>query len=308
MRHSDWKLLYTLYRFKSITKAADSLYMTQPALTKRLKQIEDEFGVNIAQRSAKGLVFTAKGEYLAEYATRMLQEYRELEEAMKDHGENIFGTLHIGASGSMARFLLPNLLGQYKRDYPEVEFEVTSEFSYKISQRVNTRKDQIGFIRGEHANGCSKRLIRSQQACAVCWRPFTLEELPSLPRIDFYSDQQASARIDSWWFEHYSIPPKIAMTVQSGSTCCEMVRNGLGYAIFLSEDFINGKQGIYRIPLYDKKQTPVIRSDWMIYREESLQLDVVRSFVEFAKQYFKENFKTGEIKNDEENRSNDPCD
>ena len=74
IRQSDWMLLCSLYQYKSITKASEVLYMTQPAITKRLKQLESEFGIQIAQRNAKGLVFTSKGEYLAKYAQRMLYE------------------------------------------------------------------------------------------------------------------------------------------------------------------------------------------------------------------------------------------
>ena len=290
IRQSDWELLEYLYKTKSITKTAAALYMTQPAVTKRLQYIEEEFGVVIAQRGTGGLTFTSKDAYLSEYASRMLREYREMKALMQEQTEKIYGTLHIAASGSMARFLLPGLLGQFKKKYPEVEFEVSSDFSYKVSQMVTTRKTQVGFIRGEHLISCEKLLIRSQPACVACARPFLLEDLPEMPRIDFYSDQSASTIIDTWWYENFSQPPKIAMTVQSGSTCCEMVKNGLGYAIFLSQDFLQGAPELYRIPLYDRKNAPVTRNDWMIYRRESLELDISRSFLEFSCRYFRENF------------------
>ena len=62
MGHRDWEMLVRLYKWKSITKTAEELFMTQPALTKRLKQIEEEFGISIALRSSQGLIFTPKGE------------------------------------------------------------------------------------------------------------------------------------------------------------------------------------------------------------------------------------------------------
>ena len=58
IRQSDWELLEYLYKTKSITKTAAALYMTQPAVTKRLQYIEEEFGVVIAQRGTGGLTFT----------------------------------------------------------------------------------------------------------------------------------------------------------------------------------------------------------------------------------------------------------
>ena len=305
MAHRDWELLIKLYKLKSITKTAEELFMTQPALTKRLKQIEEEFGIRIALRSPQGLVFTPKGECLVEYAQRMLEEYQELTDSLAEHGERIFGTLHIGTCSSLARFLLPDLLGQYRRAYPEVEFEVTSEFSFKVSQLVNTQKVRIGFIRGEHASGCKKHWIRRQQGYVVSTERIRLEDLPHLPRVDFYSDQTATNMIESWWHENFQAPPRIAMKVSSGSTCREMVRNGLGYAIFLSDDFIRDMPEFYRIPMTQADGGPVFRNDWMIYREESLQLELVRSFVEFAEKYFKKN--DWKETRDETKDCDDPC-
>lgn len=286
IRQSDWVLLTTLHQYKSITKTAEALFLTQPALTKRLQQLEEEFGVQIAQRTAGGLDFTVCGEYIVQYAANMLEEYDELKSTLHQAPGKVLGTLHIASCNSLARFVLPGLLGQFKEKYPHVEFEVSGAFSYQVSQMVNTHKAQIGFIRGEHPNSCCKKLIGRQQACVVFSRPFTLDELPSLPRIDFYSDQMATARIDSWWYDRFSIPPNIAMTVSSGSTCYEMVRHGLGYAIFLSTDFIRDRSGLTVIPLFDKQAQPIIRNDWMIYRKRSLELELVHSFISFSNHFF----------------------
>ncbi len=65
MRDTDWQILYELNDTQNITKAAEHLYITQPALTKRLKVIEDEFGIKIVKRSTKGVEFTREGEFLA---------------------------------------------------------------------------------------------------------------------------------------------------------------------------------------------------------------------------------------------------
>ena len=68
MNDLDWKILLELYKTKNITKAANRLYMTQPALTKRLKQIEAQFQVKIVMRTTKGVEFTEEGEYLSQKA------------------------------------------------------------------------------------------------------------------------------------------------------------------------------------------------------------------------------------------------
>lgn len=290
IKHSDWLLLCRLYECNSITKASAALYMTQPALTKRLQQIEEEFGMVIAHRNAKGLVFTPKGEYLVKYAQRMLQEYAELEQLMSGKTDAIFGTLHIASCRSLAHFLLPSLLSEYKQRYPAIEFDVSTDFSYKVIQAVRARRVQIGFVRGEYVDGVEKVRIRTQQAYAVSAQPISLDDLPNLPRIDFSSDPKTTAKIDAWWYERYKVPPRIGMVVSSGTTCYEMVRHGLGYAIFLNRDFFDKDPNIHAIPLYDRQNKPLIRNDLMIYKKETLQNELTCSFVNFAEEYYRKNF------------------
>jgi len=285
IHQSDWELLCCLYKHKSITKAAKALYITQPAITKRLMQLEAEFGVTIAIRNSKGLLFTPDGEYLADHARRMVAEQAALERRFNRPSQELFGTLHIASCNSLARFVLPPLLGQFKKKHPKVEFSLISEFSHKVSQSVNTQKAHLGFLRGDHANGCQHIVIRRQQACAVCSRPFDLAELADMPRISFNTDQYVISQIDAWWYDHFRTAPNSAITVSSGDTCIEMVSNGLGYALLLAEDYIRGKDGLYKLPLFHRNGTPMIRTDWMIYREESLELDLVRAFVEHTKDF-----------------------
>lgn len=64
MKDIDWKILTVLYERRSITKAAESLYMTQSALTKRLKAVEEEWGIEIVKRTSRGVVFTEDGHYM----------------------------------------------------------------------------------------------------------------------------------------------------------------------------------------------------------------------------------------------------
>ena len=64
MKNIDWMILKMLYEKRSMTKAAEALYMTQPALTKRIKAIENEWDVEVVKRSSKGVIFTDEGRYL----------------------------------------------------------------------------------------------------------------------------------------------------------------------------------------------------------------------------------------------------
>ena len=80
MKDIDWKILTVLYEKRSMTKAAETLYMTQSALTKRIKAMEAEWNIEIVRRSSKGVEFTEDGHYLVKKANIILDFLQEIEE------------------------------------------------------------------------------------------------------------------------------------------------------------------------------------------------------------------------------------
>ncbi|MCG5253464.1 LysR family transcriptional regulator [Brevibacillus agri] len=253
MEYRDWSILQTLYREQNITRTAKSLYLSQPALTKRLRQIEKEFGVQIVQRGRRGVHFTPEGEYLASCADEMLLRLRKIKEHVANMGEQVSGTLRLGVSNYFAHYKLPGLLKLFKQEYPLVEFKVGPD---------------------------GKLLLFEESVCIVSKDPVDVADLPSLPRIDYKTDPLLQALVDSWWAENYSSPPRIGMEVDKADTCGEMVANGLGYAI-LPRLVANGKQNLYLIEIKDAANKPVKRSTWMFYHKASLELQNVRAFVNF---------------------------
>lgn len=80
MNEKDWVILQTLLENHNITKAAEKLYISQPAITYRLQQIEREFGAQIVARGKKGVEFTSQGEYIVHFAKDMIQRLRNAKE------------------------------------------------------------------------------------------------------------------------------------------------------------------------------------------------------------------------------------
>ena len=76
------------------------------------------------------------------------------------------------------------------------------------------------------------------------------------------------------------------MTVQNGNTCFEMVRKGLGYGLFLSTDFFSSHPGLYKLPMTYENGEPVIRKQYMIYRQDICKINAINSFIQFTADYF----------------------
>jgi len=98
MDDRDWLILQVLYREKNITKAAKELFISQPALTHRLQQMEKEFHVQIVNRGRRGVQFTPQGEYLVKCAEEMLLTLQKIKENVLNMDDQLTGTLRLGVS------------------------------------------------------------------------------------------------------------------------------------------------------------------------------------------------------------------
>lgn len=103
MNEKDWTLLTALAAERNLTRAAQRLYVTQPAVTRRIQQIEQELNCAIVVRGARGVELSAEGEALARYAAEELQRLRELREYIDNHGADVRGMIRLACANAYAR-------------------------------------------------------------------------------------------------------------------------------------------------------------------------------------------------------------
>lgn len=117
MQDFDWNIILSLYQTRSISQSAEQLYLSQPALTKRLRNIERELNCNIVVRSHSGITFTPQGEQLVQHAEKIAAELVLLRDDILKYQDGADGTLNIGVPYSYVRFVLPELLAVYNSRY-----------------------------------------------------------------------------------------------------------------------------------------------------------------------------------------------
>ena len=284
MESWDWKILQVLYEQKSITKTAQTLFTSQPALTARLQQIEKEFGIKIVHRSSKGVQFTPQGEYLANSATQVLHNLQRIREQVANLSDSVSGVLRIGASSYFTMYSLPPLLRQFKQLHPAVEFKVLTAWSREIYNRVHNQEVHLGFVSSDYGWSDCRQLLFEESIYIASADAISLENLPALPRIDYQSDGLIKAMIDGWWRENFSAPPHVTMEVDKLATCKEMVKHGLGYAVMPSRT-LNDTPQLRRILLTDRTGQPILRKSWLIYQQESLEIKALAAFADFVETY-----------------------
>lgn len=282
MRDFDWNILDSLYQTKNITKSAELLFMTQPALTKRLQAIEEELGCSIVIRNRRGVSFTPEGEEIVKKAQTIISAIRDIKQGLAGLADGHKGVLSLGVPYSFVRFVLPALLERYVELYPDVDIRITTTLSNELIRQVQEDSLDICFARKtQDSPQLIKRKVSVDQIYAVYHQPFRIEDLPNLPYIEFQKNEITYLAARRWWDERFNTPQKIRFLVHNGDTCLSMIQHGLGYGIFPDSQYFMHDKSIYSIPLELKDGTRFTRSTWLIYQKSILEKPVAANFIRF---------------------------
>lgn len=129
-------------------KAAEHLFLTQPAVTLQIKALEQDLGVRLFDRSVGRIALTGQGSILLDYATKMAALAEEAEQELGRKDGKVSGQLSLGVSTTIAQYVLPRLLGAFLADYPAVEFSLHSGNTSAIVQLLLDGGVAIGLIEG----------------------------------------------------------------------------------------------------------------------------------------------------------------
>lgn len=114
MDNREWETFITVVEEGNMTKAAEKLFISQPALSYRIRQMEAALGNALLLRTAEGIILTPQGEIYHDYCKRMVQEQEKLSEALNAISGKIQGTLKIASSINFADYELPKLLSRFR--------------------------------------------------------------------------------------------------------------------------------------------------------------------------------------------------
>jgi len=146
------QVFHTVARLLSFTKAAETLHMTQPAVTFQVRQLEEHFNTRLFDRTHNRISLTEAGGYVYEYADRIFELYQEMENSIREMTGEIRGALTIGASTTIAEYMLPTLLGDFKAKYPDVEIHLKVSNTEGIVSMVENNTIDLGVVEAPVTN------------------------------------------------------------------------------------------------------------------------------------------------------------
>jgi DNA-binding transcriptional LysR family regulator len=140
------RAFYFAAREKSVTKAAEILYVTQPAVTMQIKALEEALGLKLFKKYGKLLELTEVGTVLFDYGKKVFDTVEQMEYALKGYMELAQGSLTIGTTRSFARHLMPGLISRFQEEFPGVKISLKEGSSQEIANDLVEFKYDLGII------------------------------------------------------------------------------------------------------------------------------------------------------------------
>ena len=146
------QVFYTVAKRLNFTKAANALFITQPAVTKHIQELENHFKLKLFERSGNQIQLTPAGEILLQHTEQLFALYRNMEYDMSDLANRHQGILRMGASTTVAQYVIPPLLAGFHKKYPDIEIALTNGNTEQIELSLMSKEIDVGIIEGHTKN------------------------------------------------------------------------------------------------------------------------------------------------------------
>lgn len=153
------KIFHTVARLLNFTRAGEQLHMTQPAVTFQIRQLEEQFNTRLFDRTHNKVTLTEAGKQVYMYAERILKLYDDMTHSITAMTGDVSGGVSLGASTTIAEYMLPLLIGEFKAKYPDVMISLKESNSEDIIAMVENNVVDLAIVEGSVNN---KNLIVEQ--------------------------------------------------------------------------------------------------------------------------------------------------
>ena len=177
------KVFRTVAEHLNFRKAAEHLFLTQPAITLQIKALEEDLGIRLFDRAGSRVSLTVQGSILLAYANKIAILVCQAEQAIGAEDGKVSGELTLGVSTTIAQYVLPRLIGAFLEEHPRVQFSLHSGNTSEIVHLLLDNKLSIGLIEGPARD----RGIRTE--------PFMQDELVLIMPPTFESDQMSRGQL-----------------------------------------------------------------------------------------------------------------
>ena len=253
-------------------KAADKLFISQPGLSKQIKEMEEALGFKLFERNNRNVVLTAAGKYMKEEITLLLNDNKRILRHAQHIATGNEGEIHLGYVGSAMQTIIPKLLIRFRKKYPSIHFSLQEMDNNRQINDLLGNKIDIGFVRlNEVPKALSLRPVFDETFSLVLPRNHALNSrnftsLNQLKAEQFIFFEKAYSpsyheKVISM-FEDCGFSPTISHTSVHATTIYRLVENSFGVAIVPSSLKLGYNMNIKFIELKNVPQRAVLSLAW----------------------------------------------
>jgi len=299
MNFNQLKAFYYAVKFGSLSAAAEALYITQPAVTKQIQQLQTTYGVRLLNRFGKKMVPTDAGEVLFDFADKIFQFESQAEESLRDFQQRKSGRLRIHASESFGAYYLPFIINLFRKKYPKVHVSVNVFPNQEIIDNTVKLETDMGFISYpcEHKKLAIQEVLEDRLVLIVPpSHPFSRKKLLEPHQIDgqpiiMHENGSASREIVDDFIRRNHLSISVSLELSNNEAIKRAVEEGIGISL-ISEHVVNEevkRKKLKSIPLAD----PALkRKFYLIYHKDKYLSQPFQIFINMVNQWASEYDKT----------------
>ncbi len=220
----------------SFTEAAEVLNYSQSGISRMIADLEQEWGVVLLERSKNGVSLTSDGTKLLPYARELVEKYRQLQMQVDEINSLQSGLIRIGVFSSVATHWLPNIIKEFQKDYPTIDYELLLGDYTEIEEWILEGRVDCGFLRLPAKNDFDTVFLEQDELMVVLPVNHPLAELDKIPVSALCTEpfmlleKGAKAEISAI-FERSGLKPNVRFTTWDDYAVMSMVESGLGISI-----------------------------------------------------------------------------
>jgi len=235
----DLRLMVRVAEANSLTKGAEASFISLPAASTRIKNLEESIGAKLLNRHSQGVTLTPPGQAFVHRARLVLGQIEHLRGDLQEYASGIKGHLRVYANTTALGEFLPEVLKRYLATHPDVNIDLQEKLSNEIVRAVMDGKTDIGIVAGSVRTENLQTLpYRSDSLVLVVPQQHPVAELPSMPLIDALEFDHVGLHEASALHaflhrecEQLNKPLKVRIQVGSFESACRMIEAGVGVGV-----------------------------------------------------------------------------
>ena len=281
MNLNQLKYFYTVALYGSYSEASEYLYISQPSLSSAIKSLEEEFGVTLFKRHYRGVKPTAEGRILFEKCKDILSRTEQLENIMKDFG-NERNKLRLGVPPMIGSLILSHIYRDFRAMYPDITLEITEDGRDELLNKLS--ENSLDMVFSIDNNSLDDRFSSMQVAnleivCCVSknaplakCKSVTPQMLKDVPLVLFEDGFYQTKEIKRW-FSCEKVSPEIILQTRQLSTLLTMISSGIA-AGFVFRELCGTNENFVAI----SAENPIYAGTSIIWNRDSYCLGCMEKF------------------------------